>query len=111
MKKLLAMGMLFWSGVALAHVHGFTEAQNRALKDVFSKGGTNCCTVAEAAPIKDPDWGVEDGKFWVFLEGERRPVHPDAVVVQPNPTGVALVWTVRYQGHIQIKCFAPGQMG
>lgn len=102
--------MLVLALIFPAHFDHLTEAENRIVRDYYNKNRLNCCSDADGASVKDPDWGVEDGKYWVFLQGERRYVHPDAVVEQPNPKNHALVWILWQNGVPHIKCFLPGHL-
>ena len=94
----------------VAHFEGFTVTQNEQAATLLNRQGVNCCTNADGAPVKDADWGVSGGLFWVFLEGKRRVVPLETVVEAPNPYNTALVWYTYLQGELQVKCFLPGHL-
>lgn len=104
MKTLLAAAFM------LVHFPQLTFEQDQWAQNLYNKGGINCCSNAEGAAVKDPDWGIEDGKYWVYLHGGRRVVPPMAVVEMSNPTNTALVWFFFEGGQPVIKCFLPGHL-
>jgi hypothetical protein len=87
----------------------FPGVDHTLVQSLHNKNGVNCCNAADAT-MKDPDWGIKDGTYWVFIAGARRDVHPSAVVITPNPTNHALVWFVYMNGEPTIKCFMPGHL-
>lgn len=94
---------------ALVAIH-FQHVPVEWAKNLHNKNGVNCCTDAEAATVKDPDWGVENGVYWVFIQGERVNVPPNAVIEEPNKTNMALVWLVWAYNKPHVKCFMPGYL-
>jgi len=106
MIKMLLLGIF-----TLAHFPGFTDQQNQWANSLHNKRGNNCCTSADGAPVKDADWGIEGGHYWVFVHGQRLSVPDDSVIVAPNPTGAALVWPRQERGGaLGVMCFLPGKL-
>lgn len=96
--------------IAIVMMVHFQHVEDQWAQSLHSRSGVNCCTSADGATVKDPDWGIDQGAYWVWLEEERVPVHPNAVIEAPNRTNSALVWTVRVNGKLVIKCFLPGHL-
>jgi hypothetical protein len=82
-----------------------------------------CCSFADGVAISDVDWGTEvldkpitlaDGTqernvYWVVVDGQKLIVPPDAVVVEHNRYGRAVVWPFRdIADQLQVRCFMPG---
>jgi len=82
-----------------------------------------CCSFADGVAISDVDWGTEvlaeaitlaDGTqernvYWVVVDGQKLIVPPDAVIVERNRYGRAVVWPFRdVANQLQIRCFMPG---
>lgn len=107
---MVAVGITLFSIEAAAHFPDLTEAQNQVAQQLHNRAGVNCCSAADGASIKDADWGVSGGLFWVFIDGKRRIVPSEAVVEGPNPYNSALVWHTYYNGEPLVKCFQPGHL-
>ena len=105
-----ALGV-FTAPAPAANLAGEWDAAPPALKEWFrgvrSPRGVPCCSVADGHAT-DYEARV-DGRYWVPIEGEWRPVPPEAVVLRTsNPTRRAVVWWVRNgqsAGGIFIRCF------
>jgi hypothetical protein len=95
---------------------------HRWFDGLASKKGL-CCSYADGVAISDVDWGAEvlaepitlaDGTqernvYWVIVDGQKLIVPPDAVVVERNRYGQAVVWPFRdLADQLQIRCFMPG---
>ncbi len=110
MIRILIVCVALLSVTAQAHFHSESAAFQQWAESLHNRMGLNCCTKAEGAQIKDPDWGIAAGRYWVFIHGERRTVPPDAVIESANPTNTALAWLVWVNGVPIIKCFLPGHL-
>jgi len=93
---------------------------NSPLKSWFdqlaSKKGL-CCSFADGFSLTDVDWdvqcatvaGIERCHYRVRIDGEWTDVPDEAVVVEPNRYGAAVVWPYKdASGSTQIRCFMPG---
>jgi hypothetical protein len=100
-----------------------------------ARGGGLCCSHADGLALKDVDWDtqcdVKDGAVQrcyfrvhfvqitingTLIEDEWTKVPDDAVVVDPNRYGAAVVWPyIAMNGneppHAAIRCFMPGAQG
>lgn len=73
--------------------------------------GAWCCDGSDANHLADVDWESHDGHYRVRVDGVWWDVAPGSVVNGPNRDGRAMVWmNGGYQGHIGVRCFAPGSM-
>jgi len=86
----------------------------RELNDWFnrlsSKQGGLCCSFADGETVADPDWESKNGHYRVRLQGNWIDVPDDAVITGPNKAGRTMVWPMRFEGQIFIRCFMPGSM-
>lgn len=74
-------------------------------KSVIGANGVPCCDVSDGHRTS---YDVRDGTYWVPVDGEWMPVPAGAVIRNAgNPIGDAVVWYVRYDGEVAIKCFVP----
>lgn len=75
-------------------------------KSVRSPHGVPCCDEADGHRTT---WrATAAGTYEVPLEGEWIPVPPEAVIHNAgNPVGEAVVWYVKPQGTIFVRCFVP----
>jgi len=60
--------------------------------------------------LADPDWESKDGHYRVRLGGKWIDVPDDALITEPNRAGRTMVWPMRFDGQISIRCFMPGSM-
>jgi hypothetical protein len=76
-----------------------------------------CCSYTDGVTLTDVQWDVKDGHYRVFLEGQWIEVPDDAIVVEPNKYGRAIVWPYNeWVGDenggswevTKIRCFMPG---
>jgi hypothetical protein len=78
-------------------------------KGVRSPHGVPCCDIADGHRTT---WDKHPGdeRYWVPIDGEWRPVPPEAVVYNAgNPVGEAVVWYVQQGADtVYIRCFVPG---
>jgi len=69
-----------------------------------------CCSVADGESVADPDWDSKNGHYRVRLENNWIDVPDDAVITEPNRAGRTMVWPMRVDDQISIRCFLPGSM-
>jgi hypothetical protein len=75
-----------------------------------------CCSNADGLTLTDVEWDVKGGHYRVFLEGQWIDVPDEAIVVDHNRFGQAVVWPYsrilpkdgQEQPVIRIRCFMPG---
>ena len=94
---------------ALAH-----DASRPELNEWFNKlasGMGLCCSFADGFAVSDVDWESKDGHYRVRLENNWIDVPDDALITEPNRAGRTMVWPMRFDGQIYIRCFMPGSMG
>lgn len=69
-----------------------------------------CCSFADGRSVSVVSWGIEHGRYWVFVDGQKVIVPDDALVTAPNHKDVAVVWPY-YEGTVlRIWCFMPGPL-
>src|SRR3977135_2546601 len=78
--------------------------------DHLASGKGLCCSVADGESVADPDWESKDGHYRVRLDNNWVDVPDDAVVTEPNRAGRTMVWPIRFDNQISIRCFMPGSM-
>jgi hypothetical protein len=86
---------------------------NSPLKSWFDRlasGKGLCCSMADGESVADPDWESKDGHYRVRLENNWIDVPDDALITEPNRAGRTMVWPMRFNGEISIRCFMPGSM-
>lgn len=97
---------------------------NSALKPWFDRlasGKGLCCSMADGYSVADVDWETRDGHFRVRIPNSVEEAKPgdemiwvevpgDAVITEPNRAGRTMVWPMRINGEISIRCFMPGSM-
>ena len=94
---------------AIAH-----DASRPELNEWFNKlasGMGLCCSFADGVAVSDVDWESKDGHYRVRLENNWIDVPDDALITEPNRAGRTMVWPLRFEGQILIRCFMPGSMG
>ncbi len=78
--------------------------------DRLASGKGLCCSIADGESVADPDWESKDGHYRVRLENNWIDVPDDALITEPNRAGRTMVWPMRFNGEISIRCFMPGSM-
>jgi hypothetical protein len=81
-----------------------------------NKDGLYCCAEADGHPLDESEWDIKDNTYRVFVQGEWIVVPDDALILDPNKFGKAIVWLQDYadlaSGEIQtitrIRCFISG---
>jgi hypothetical protein len=94
---------------ALAH-----DPSHPELNEWFNRltsGRGLCCSFADGSAVSDVDWESKDGHYRVRLEGRWIDVPDEALITEPNRAGRTMVWPLRFNGQILIRCFMPGSMG
>jgi hypothetical protein len=94
---------------ALAH-----DARRPELNEWFNRlasGRGLCCSFADGLAISDVDWESKNGHYRVRLENNWIDVPDNAVITEPNLDERTMVWPMRFNGEISIRCFMPGTMG
>jgi hypothetical protein len=78
--------------------------------DHLTSGRGLCCSFADGVAVSDVDWESKDGHYRVRLENNWIDVPDNAVITEPNRVGRTMVWRLRVDGKIFIRCFMPGSM-
>ena len=78
--------------------------------DHLASGRGLCCSMADGESVADPDWDSKEGHYRVRLDNNWIDVPDDAVITEPNRAGRTMVWPLRYDGQIVVRCFIPGSM-
>ena len=78
--------------------------------DHLASGKGLCCSMADGESVADPDWDSKEGHYRVRLDNNWIDVPEDAVITEPNRAGRTMVWPLRYDGQIVVRCFIPGSM-
>ena len=95
-------------------VDGRYAAQNPELHQWFEglkSGKGPCCSDADGTAVSDVDWESKGGHYRVRLDNIWIDVPDDALITEPNKVGRTMVWPLRFDGKILIRCFMPGSMG
>lgn len=80
-------------------------------KSVRSPNGIPCCDVSDGHYTTWRPSQTSGFEFEVPIDDEWVPVPPETVIKGiPNPTGLAVVWYVRFNGMIHIRCFIIGDV-
>jgi hypothetical protein len=78
--------------------------------DHLTSGRGLCCSFTDGFAVSDVDWESKDGHYRVRLENNWIDVPDNAVITEPNRVGRTMVWRLRVDGKIFIRCFMPGSM-
>src|SRR6202023_4037918 len=78
--------------------------------DSLKSGKGPCCSFADGFAVSDVDWESKDGHYRVRLENNWIDVPDDALITEPNRVGRTMVWPMRFDNQISIRCFMPGSM-
>jgi hypothetical protein len=108
MMRIVLISLLL-SSPALAHDPGHPE-----LDEWFNRlqsGRGLCCSFTDGFAVSDVDWESKGGHYRVRLENNWIDVPDDALITEPNRVGRTMVWPLRFDGQILIRCFMPGSMG
>jgi hypothetical protein len=69
-----------------------------------------CCSFADGLAVSDVDWESRSGHYRVRLENNWIDVPDEALITEPNRAGRTMVWPLRVDHQIFIRCFMPGSM-
>ena len=133
MRTALAFALLLVANAAVAlpsdKYANVDSAISAWVSELHSAGSkARCCDLADGEILADTQWDYGAASYRVFLvapdghtfadgtAGKWFDVPPDAIVVEPNRLGHALVWARWYfddDGHVRadwvyILCFLPG---
>src|SRR5450756_1439524 len=109
-KAVIALLLIFTSA-ALARDDGrYAGSPLKPWFDHLASGKGLCCSMADGESVADPDWESKDGHYRVRLENNWVDVPDDAVITEPNRAGSTMVWPIRFDNQISIRCFMPGSM-
>ena len=104
--------MLFFAGfVAPGFAHDPSHPELNEWFNGLKSGVAPCCSFADGFAVSDVDWESKDGRYRVRLENKWIDVPDDALITEPNRVGRTMVWPLRFDGQILIRCFMPGSMG
>lgn len=115
------MAKLVWSVllpallVAWMYAWGHDSSGNAAttawLMEQHSNSRAWCCDGKDAQYLNENEWGIEQGHYFVIINGLKMSVDDKDLVkpTSPNPTGTAILWyvTTSQEGYV-IRCFIPG---
>jgi hypothetical protein len=76
----------------------------------LASGRGLCCSMADGETNADPDWESKEGHYRVRLDNKWVDVPDEAVITEPNRAGRTMVWPIRFDEQISIRCFMPGSM-
>jgi hypothetical protein len=88
----------------------YTNSPLKPWFDHLASGKGLCCSMADGETVADPDWESKDGHYRVRLENGWIDVPDDALITEPNLAGRTMVWPLRFDNQISIRCFMPGSM-
>ena len=95
-----------------AHDYGRFTDSAPALRSWFNglrSGKGLCCSFADGVSLSDVDWDAQGSHYRVRIAGQWIVVPDDAVLVEPNRLGVAVVWPYKgLSGETLIRCFIAG---
>ena len=68
------------------------------------------CSFADGFAVSDVDWEIEGQPLSSPPENKWIDVPDGTVITEPNRAGRTMVWPLRFDGKIMIRCFMPGSM-
>ena len=104
-------GAIAADGVAPGFAHDPGHPELNAWFDSLKSGRGLCCSFTDGFAVSDVDWETKGGHYRVRLENNWIDVPDDALITEPNRAGRTMVWPLRFDGKIFIRCFMPGSMG
>jgi hypothetical protein len=87
-----------------------TSPELKAWFDSLRSGKGPCCSDADGSAVSDVDWESNAGHYRVRLDGVWVDVPDEAVITTPNRVGRTMVWPIRLESGVLIRCFMPGSM-
>jgi len=93
----------------------YTNSPLKPWFDHLASGKGLCCSMADGEAVADPDWESKDGHYRVHIPNNQGTptwydVPDDALITEPNLAGRTMVWPIRFDGTVTIRCFIPGPM-
>ena len=82
----------------------------KAWFDSLRSGKGPCCSDADGSAVSDVDWESHGGHYRVRLDATWFDVPDEAVITGPNRVGRTMVWPLRLESGVLIRCFMPGSM-
>ncbi len=111
---LVTGGFLLFLSASVGHARDNGQYAQSNLKSWFdqlkSRKGSLCCTNADGRVVVESDWDTEGGHYRVRLDGMWLVVPDNAVVIEPNRAGTAIVWPYMDGLTVKIRCFIPGAL-
>jgi hypothetical protein len=101
--------LCLWS-IAYAHDAHVVGTNMKQWFDGLQSGMGACCSNADGTALSDVDWESRDGRYRVKIEGKWIDVPDNAVLKVPNLAGPTMVWPIKVNNGIAIRCFIPGTM-
>src|SRR5467141_1739588 len=98
--------LLLLCSPALAHDPGHPELNDWF--DRLTSGRGRGCSFADGYAVSDVDCESKDGHHRGRLENKWIDVPDDALITEPNRAGRTMVWPMRFNGEIFVRCFEPG---
>ena len=117
MKLRVLLAALLIAAPAFARDDGrYASSPLKPWFDSLKSGKGPCCSDADGTALTDTDWDSKDGHYRVRITGEWVNVPDEAVITEPNLSGVTMAWPVYYRSlgavtRIEIRCFIVGTMG
>lgn len=100
-----------WALLFLLLVAGHDNDPNHEWFDSLrSPAGGACCSNSDGRKVDGPDWGIEEGLYWVVIDGKKLSVPPENVVTGVNRVGFAVIWPYFKEGQLAVRCFLPGAL-
>jgi hypothetical protein len=111
------LGIFFSIVIAPALAHDPSHPELDRWFNKLASGKGLCCSFADGYVVADADWETRDGHYKVRIpkvvgsaDMEWVDVPDDALITEPNRAGRTMVWPMRFNGEISIRCFMPGSM-
>lgn len=82
----------------------------KAWFDSLRSGKGPCCSDTDGSAVSDVDWESYGGHYRVRLDQTWFDVPDEAVITGPNRVGRTMVWPLRLESGMLIRCFMPGSM-
>lgn len=102
----------FLNSVSARDVGQFAAStpEMKAWFDSLRSGKGPCCSDADGSAVSDVDWESRSGHYRVRLDEKWFDVPDEAVITGPNRIGRTMVWPLRLESGVLIRCFMPGSM-
>src|SRR4030088_3129662 len=108
---LSVMVACIFGGVKARDLDGrYANSPLKAWFDRLASGKGLCCSMADGEAVADPDWESMNGHYRVRLWDAWLAVSGGALLSDPHRAGRTMVWPIRVDNQISIRCFMPGSM-